>query len=62
LTFGPFQGIIIKYASLNARSDVDIAIAALQQNKKTMGYVKGCLNPEILEDERIQEVLNPPEG
>jgi len=56
------KGIIIKYASLEARSDVDIAVAALQQNGKTMDYVKGCLNPAILEDEAIQKILNPPEA
>jgi len=26
-----------------------------------MQYVKSCLNPEILDNERIQEILNPPE-
>lgn len=55
------KGIIIKYASFSARSDVDIAVAALQQNKKTMDYVKSCLNPEIIDNERVQEVLNPAE-
>ena len=53
------KGIIVKYASLNARSDVDIALAALKQNGKTVDYVKGCLNPEVLKNEEIQNFLNP---
>mgnify|MGYP002856423510 CR=1 FL=1 len=53
------KGIIIKYASLDARSDIDIAKAALLQNKKTMDYVKGCLNPEIIQNEDIQAIINP---
>ena len=53
------KGIIIKYASFDARSDVDIAVAALTQNAKNMDYVKGCLNPAVLENEAVQKILNP---
>ena len=55
------KGIIIKYASLEVRNDVDIAVAALQQNSKNMSYVKGCLNPEVLSNEAVQNILNPKE-
>ena len=55
------KGIIVKYASIGARSDVDIAVAALTQNAKNMSYVKGCLNPDVLENEEIQKILNPAE-
>ena len=54
------KGIILKYASLEARSDIDIAVTALQQNAKTQDYVKGYLNPQILQNEEIQKILNPP--
>ena len=49
--------MIIKYASLRLRNDKDVAKMALSKNLGAKDY----LGKDILKDEEIQLILNPPE-
>ena len=48
------KGIIIKYASYRLKNDLDIATAAIMQNKKSYEF----LGEDLKQNESILEILN----
>ena len=49
------KGLILKYASKRLRSDKNIAIEAIKQDKRAFDFIV----PELRQDEDIQNIVNP---
>ena len=49
------KGLILKYASKRLRSNKNIAIEAIKQDKRAFDFIV----PELRQDEDIQNIVNP---
>ena len=52
------KGLIFKYASQRLRNDKEVALSAIQQDKRAKEYIS---SQELLNDSEIQAILNPKE-